>query len=282
MKKYLSVLCFCALICACKQEPEPQLPPQDALALIGGEAITQTDFENATRDLDEDFKKFIKNDFGKENFLKYLINERLIIKAAKDRGLEKSPQYIARITEIEQRQKKALAEAKDYTLNQLLMQQLEQDGTLQVSEQEIQAYYKKYPYQIYLLEILLDDPKEAADVTRSIRNAKTAGTFQDAVRRFSKDPVSKKKNGQLPPFIPGEYLPQIEVAAANTPNYQVQGFIKTARGFHIIMKTGEERLAYNQATKDRIKQILEKQKLDAYLSSLKDKYGVEVIDNAIK
>lgn len=282
MNKYLFVLCLCVLICACKQEPEPQLPPQDALALIGTQPITQTDFDNAAQDFDEDFKKFIQSGFGKENFLKYLINEKLLIKAAKDKGLEQSPQYINRITEIEQRQEKALAQAKNYILNQLLMQQLEQDGTLNVSEEEIKNYYKKYPYQISLLEILLDDPKEAADVTRSIRNAKTVATFQDAVRRFSKDPVSKKNNGHLQPFIPGEYLPQIEVAAANTPNYQVQGFIKTARGFHIIMKTGEERLAYNQATKDRIKQILEKQKLDAYLSSLKDKYGVEVIDNATK
>lgn len=282
MRKLLPFFLLFVLVCACKREQQPQAAPQDALAMVAGEAVTQTDFDNQAKDLDEDFKKFVKSSFGRENFLKYLINEKLLLKAAKDKGLEKNPEYIKEIAEVEQRQQQALKQTKEYTLNRLLMQQLHEDGTLSVTEEEIKNYYKKYSYQIYLLEILLDDPKEAADVTRSIRNAKTRATFENAVKRFSKDPVSKKKNGALPPFIPGEYLPQIEVAAANTPAFQVQGFIKTTRGFHIIMKTAEEKLAYNQATKDRIKQILEKQKLDAYLSSLKDKYGVEVITDENK
>jgi hypothetical protein len=61
----------------------------------------------------------------------------------------------------------------------------------------------------------------------------------------------------------------------------MQGFIKTPFGFHIIMKTQEESLSYNNA-KDRIKSILEKQKTDAYLQALKDKYGAEVIVNENK
>ena len=47
------------------------------------------------------------------------------------------------------------------------------------------------------------------------------------------------------------------------------------------MKTGEERLTYNQA-KERIRQILEKQKMDAYLNSLKSKYRVEVTTDETK
>jgi hypothetical protein len=43
------------------------------------------------------------------------------------------------------------------------------------------------------------------------------------------------------------------------------------------MKVKEENLSYAEA-KDRIHAILEKQKMDAYLNSLKDKYGVEVIN----
>lgn len=271
------------ILCACgggtPQNDESQNGP--TLALVAGEPITQTDFDKEADALDDSFRQYLNTDIGKENFLNYLINEKLILKAAKDSGLENNPQYIKEIKNIEAEQQRSLAKAKEYALYRLMAQKLYEDGTLAVTEEEIKAYHDKYPYQIYLMEIVLQDPKEAADVTRAIRNAKTKQTFQEAVRKFSKDPVSKKNKGELPPFIPGEYLPQIEVAAANTPAYQVQGFIKTPRGFHIIMKTGEEKLSYNKA-KERIKEILERQKMDAYLNSLKGKYGVEVTNNESK
>lgn len=281
MKKLLLPI-LALTLCACNQKQEEQNTPQaPVLAQISGEAITEADFNAQAAELDDSFKKFLQTDIGKENFLNYLINEKLMLKAAKDAGLEQNPDYIKEIQDIETEQKIRLEKAKAYALNRLLLQKLYEDGTIAVSEEEIKAYHKKYPYQIYLLEILLTDPKEAADVTRAIRNSKTKQTFEDAVKKFSKDPVSKKNKGALEPFIPGEYLPQIEVAAANTPTYQVQGFIKTPRGFHIIMKTGEERLTYNQA-KERIRQILEKQKMDAYLNSLKSKYRVEVTTDETK
>lgn len=281
MKKLLLPI-LALTLCACNQKQEEQNTPQaPVLAQISGEAITEADFNAQAAELDDSFKKFLQTDIGKENFLNYLINEKLMLKAAKDAGLEQNPDYIKEIKDIETEQKTRLEKAKAYALNRLLLQKLYEDGTIAVSEEEIKAYHKKYPYQIYLLEILLTDPKEAADVTRAIRNSKTKQTFEDAVKKFSKDPVSKKNKGALEPFIPGEYLPQIEVAAANTPTYQVQGFIKTPRGFHIIMKTGEERLTYNQA-KERIRQILEKQKMDAYLNSLKSKYRVEVTTDETK
>ena len=281
MKKLLLPI-LALTLCAChKKQEEQNTPHAPVLAQISGEAITEADFNAQAAELDDSFKKFLQTDIGKENFLNYLINEKLMLKAAKDAGLEQNPDYIKEIKDIETEQKTRLEKAKAYALNRLLLQKLYEDGTIAVSEEEIKAYHKKYPYQIYLLEILLTDPKEAADVTRAIRNSKTKQTFEDAVKKFSKDPVSKKNKGALEPFIPGEYLPQIEVAAANTPTYQVQGFIKTPRGFHIIMKTGEERLTYNQA-KERIRQILEKQKMDAYLNSLKSKYRVEVTTDETK
>ena len=282
MRKLTLLAAALLILCACEKTPlNNNTQSGDVLATVAGEPITTTDFETEASSLDDSFQKYLDTDIGRENFLNYLINEKLIIKAAKDSGLENDPQYIKEIKDIEDQQKRSLEKAKDYSLSRLMAQKLYDDGTIAVSEEEIKAYHDKYPYQIYLMEIVLQDAKEAADVTRAIRNAKTKQTFQDAVKRFSKDPVSKKNKGELPPFIPGEYLPQIEVAAANTPAYQVQGFIKTPRGFHIIMKTGEEKLSYNKA-KDRIKEILERQKMDAYLNSLKGKYGVEVINNESK
>ena len=77
--------------------------------------------------------------------------------------------------------------------------------------------------------------------------------------------------------MPGEFIPEIEVIAANSPSGSVQGFIKTSQGFHIIMKVKEKRLSLKNA-KERIEQILRLQKEDAALNALKNKYEVFVYE----
>lgn len=255
--------------------PKQQEADTNVLAKVGNEEITQEEFDIKASNLDGDFREFLLTPTGKNNFLSLIINEHLLLKAAKAKNLDSNPEYVAEIEAIRKQQEANLKAAQDFALTRLFMQKLKEDGTITVTEEEIKSYHKKYPYQITLLHILLEDPQKAAAVTREIRTIKSQNTFEDYARKFSIDPVTKKQGGRLPPFIPGEYLPQIEIPAANTPVMQVQGFIKTAQGFHIIMKIKEEALTYTQA-KDRIKNILEKQKMDAYLNSLKEKYGVEV------
>ena len=77
--------------------------------------------------------------------------------------------------------------------------------------------------------------------------------------------------------MPGEYLDSLEVVAANSPSGKVQGFFKTPQGFHIIMKTNENRLTFEKAA-PRIKQILQNQRLDELLDTLKTQYEVIIYD----
>lgn len=278
MKKFLSLALILLALSACDEKPQEKPPlPKDTLAAVGGSPITQTDFEERVKELDPEFQKFVKTVYGRENFLNFLINEQVLIKAAQENGIPRSDEFKKEMEEIKKQQEIALKEKEEYLLNKLLMEKLEKDGTIAVSDQEIRAYHKRYPYQITVAHILLNDPVQAAAVMRRVGNIKTQSGFEEMVRTFSTDPETKKNGGKLPPFIPGEYLPEIEVPAANSPAFSPQGFIKTPFGFHIIMKIKEESLSYNNA-KERIKKILEKQKLDAYLESLRSKYTVEVID----
>jgi parvulin-like peptidyl-prolyl isomerase len=78
-------------------------------------------------------------------------------------------------------------------------------------------------------------------------------------------------------FMPGEYLDSLEVVAANSAVGKVQGFFKTPQGFHIIMKTAEKRLSFEQAA-PRISQILKNKHLDKLLDKLKTQYEVIIYD----
>jgi len=275
MKKLLPFACVLVLLCACgKKEQENS---SAVLAKVGGYPITKEEFDEKAQTLDKDFTQFLSTPSGRENFLGFMINERLLSQAARDMGIASSKEYQSEIEDIRQEQALRLKQAKEFALRRILKEKLMKDGTLSVSEDEIKQYYAKHQYQIYLMHILLSDPQEAATVMREVNGIRSSERFAQAAARYSIDPETKNNGGRLPPFIPGEYMQQIEVPAANIPAGQVQGFIKTPQGFHIIMKVKEENLSYAQA-KDRIRAILEGQKLDAYLNSLKDKYGVEVIN----
>ena len=276
MRKII-IFCLLAFLCACVQKESTTIPPleDNALAKVAGYQITQEEFDKRASFLDPSFQQYIKTPQGKQNFLNYLISERLLLQEALFKNLQNDPEYEQEIANIIKQQAENLQRAKEFLLRKKLMEELYTQGITYVGEEEIKAYYKKYPYEIKILQIILNNPQEAAQVMNAVKNIKSQNNFKEAVRQFSKDPSAKENKGALEPFIPGEYLPEIEVPAANSASGQVQGFIQTPLGFHIIMKVGEDKLTYNKA-KERIQTILEKQKLDDYLNSLKDKYGVEV------
>ncbi len=276
MKKMLLLLPVLCFFAACKQQPQ-QEAVAGALAKVGNAYITVADVEQRAQGLDADFQKFIATPAGRENFLGLMVNEELLRQQAAAAGIDKTDEYEKELRDFKEMQTANLKKFQNNLKQRMLLGKLQEDGTLSAGEQEIKDYYKKYSYQIYLLQILLDDPEEASAVTREVKRSNNRYNFESAARKFSVDPVSKKQGGALPPFIPGEFLPEIEVPAANTPLNQAQGFIKTAQGFHIFMKVKEEKLSYQEA-KERIAQILEKQKMDAYLASLKSKFGVEVLN----
>ena len=280
MKKtlFLTLLVFAA--CAPKQDSTTQEPViynnSPVLAYVNEQPITQKDFDIAANNLDDAFKNFVRTDAGKANFLSFLISEKLLLEDAKTRGIDLMPEYKAEISALEEAHKQALKTAKNFALRKYLLETLAQDGTLNVTEDEIKEYYKKYPYEITIRQLIISDSQKAANVMKEMRNTRAVSRFADFARQYSDEPTLRKSGGEMQPFIPGEYLPQIEVPAATSKLMEVQGFFTTPQGNHIIMKTAETRLNYKDA-KDRIKLILENQKLDNYLNSLNKKYNISIV-----
>ena len=145
--------------------------------------------------------------------------------------------------------------------------ELREKGDTAVTDEEISAYYEKYPYQMTIKQIIIDNAQTADQVLRALKSSPRR--WKELDRQYSIAPESLKELS----FMPGEYLPEIEVIAANSPTGSVQGFFKTSQGFHIIMKTSDKRLSRKDA-EPRIRQVLENKKLDNLLNTLKNKYEV--------
>jgi len=276
MRKFSAVvLCLIIFAAACKQKPVEETTPTDALARVGGVYITQADFDAAAAQ-DPAAQKYLQTSFGKQGLLDVLVREQVMIDAAKGNNIDQNPAYQKEIEDMQKDFDARLAEAKKYNLIQTWLDMLRADGVISVSQAEIDDYYKKYKYEITIRQMLVAKAEDADAVLRAVRSApKKEAKFVEMAKQYSVAPQGDMEKGALYTFIPGEYLPEIENAAANSPVGSVQGFIKTARGFHIIYKVKESGITKKNA-QDRIKAILERQKLDKYLNGLGDTYKVEV------
>ena len=271
MKRYIwFVFVLCLSISACHKEESP-VQEGSPTPRVNGEniTITQQDIQDGLDLLDEQDRKFAQTPFGKQNLLQILAREKLIRQDAHVSKLEQDEDYREAL-----KQKRAELDAiyDRFAQEALLRVWYEKkEKELEPSEKEIKAYYDKYPYEMTIKQIIVDNAQTADQTLKALKGS--PGRWNEFSRQLNIAPSAL----QTLTFMPGEYLDNLEVVAANSSAGKVQGFFKTSQGFHIIMKTGEKRLSLNEAA-PRIRQILINQRLDELLDTLKTKYEVVIYD----
>lgn len=255
----------------CRQEA-PAVT-QDTAARVGKETITEQDVASRLALLSDEDREFAQTPIGRQNLLQIITREKLVAAAAKDEKLDESDVYLSIMDDKRRQLEDIYNEFAAQTLEQLWYDELKEKGETAVSDEEISAYYKKYPYEMTIKQIIIDNAQTADLVLRALKSSPRR--WKELERQYSVAPESLRQIT----VMPGEYLPDIEVIAANSPTGSVQGFFKTAQGFHIIMKTSDKRLSRKDA-EPRIRQVLEDRKLDKVLDSLKNKYEVVIYEKS--
>lgn len=261
----LMMLCLCMYACRKAQDAST---PQTA-ARIGTVTITEKNVQEALNLLSEKDRKFANTTLGHQNLLQILTREKLILEDAAAQGLDQEQAYQNLLTQHQAQ----LEQAQQAYAQDLLIElwYAKQAKKLEPTDKEIKAYYDKYPYEMTIKQIIVDNAQTADQILRTLKRA--PGRWKEIARQYSVAPETL----QTLTFMPGEYLESLEIIAANSPTGKAQGFFKTTQGFHIIMKTNEKQLSFKEA-EPRIKQILQNQKLDELLDTLKTKYEVIIYD----
>jgi len=280
MRYGLLVLTLLVGLGACQP---PQSPAQNAEVLPPEfpapvrEEPAQTDKIVSAQDAQERLiflskqdQQFVKTPIGKQNLLQLIAREKLIALAAREEDLHHDPAYKAVLAQKKAQLDKIYQDYAAQTLENLWYEKQHQNGALAVTNEEIETYYKTYPYEMTIKQIIVDNAQTADELLRALKSNRAR--WKELSRQYNKAPEMLR--GEIS-FMPGEFLPDIEVIAANSATGSVQGFFKTAYGFHIIMKTGEKKLSLENAT-PRIRAVLENNKLDKLLETLQNKYEVMI------
>lgn len=242
----------------------------EVVAVVGNKKITLEEFNkkysvvrNATVD----------NAPTKKQFLEELVRFEVGAQEAEKRNLEKDPLVQER---IRQELYKALLEKE--IGNQV--------QGIQVSDQEMQAWYKNNP-ELRLSHILIELKPGATAEQRSeaLKRAneiydevkKSKRPFEELVKLYSDDPLSKAIGGDVGWQSRMTIMTAVYNAALNTKIGDLRGLIETRFGFHIIKVTG--RRSYENANKRSIRlavfEVKRKQAFDDFFAKVKRQYEIK-------
>jgi len=141
----LTVLCAIAVLCACSKKQESrQEPEKPALARVGSTYITPDEYKAKAGDVATRFQNYLATSSGRKQFLQILIREKLILAAAKDSDVTKTPAYIQEMRRMREDMEARFKEYQDYTLTRMWLDELRKNGALTVTERDIEKYYNQF------------------------------------------------------------------------------------------------------------------------------------------
>lgn len=163
---------------------------------------------------------------------------------------------------------------------------------LQIPDAQLQAQYQRniqdyqVPFRVHVEHILLSTvgktdaeveelKKRASDILAQV---KKGSNFEDLAKKYSEDPGTKDKGGDLGWIVQGQTVAEFEKAAFSLPKGSISDIIKTQYGFHIIKIIDREQA--HTKTFDEVKQdLLTQARLngaDQQAADISDKISREV------
>jgi peptidyl-prolyl cis-trans isomerase D len=139
---------------------------------------------------------------------------------------------------------------------------------VQVSDDQLKVQYQnsiqqyQVPNRVHAEHILfmtvgktdaeVDEIKKTAEDV--LKQAKKGGKFEDLAKKYSEDPGSKEKGGDLGWITQGQTVPEFEKTAFGLDKGQISDLVKTQYGFHIIKVLDKE--TARTKTFDEVKESL--------------------------
>lgn len=206
---------------------------------VNGTAINKSDFDN----------KLEGNTRASQQVLQQMVDKVLIDQYASAHSITASDADIdAQLTKIEanfpagqfetvlKQQGLSMQDARDIVREQVVLKNAV-DKDIKITQPQIDAYLKtnkidmNTPSQVRVRHILVKTQAEANGIEKQL---KAGANFADLAKKYSVDPSSKDKGGELPIFGPGQMVVPFQTAAFKLKVGQISPPVQSPFGWHII------------------------------------------------
>lgn len=288
---------------------------KDTAARVNGQAVKKSDIDKQIEQIKKSYPQMFQGADGegrltdlRKRILDSLVDAALIDQYAGKKGIKVSDSDIDKqITQLRQgfKDKKAFDDAlkkagidekqlREQVQKQLVQQKVIDSITksIKIGDKQVQEYYDKNKADFKIQPtvkashiLFLEKDKKTAE--QVLAQVKSGGDFAALAKKYSKDPGSASKGGDLGwPTSP--YVQQFQEAADKLEPGEISDLVHTPFGWHII-KVVEKRPARQQKlaeVKEQIKQLLvQQQQSDAYqkfITGLRKDAKIEIVDPGLK
>ena len=248
------------------------LRAQDAnpvLAKVNGAEIRQSDVALAEEELGPSLAQ-MDPATKKENVLAFLIDMKIVAKAAEDKKIEDRPDFKARLS---------------FTRNRLLMDNLlAAEGKAATTDQAMKKVYDEAAKQIegeqevHARHILVETEDEAKAIEAEL---KKGADFAELAKKKSKDPGAAD-GGDLGFFTKDQMVPEFSAVAFALEPGKISDPVKSQFGWHVIKveeKRNRKAPDFDQV-KAQIETYVTRKAQAEYVAKLREGAKVERMDQA--
>lgn len=278
----LFVFGLCLPFTACQQKGEIKGGGGNGgpvVAKINNQEITLADFNERLKEIPSLAHSGDVDIEMKKGFLDNLIARELLYQEALRTGIDKEKETASFIEEMKRR----------IVVDRFFKKEV--DEKVSVTAEEVKKFYTenpgeaKSPDEVRASHILLKTREEAEMVRKKI---KAGSKFEDLAKRYSIDPGSKDRGGDLGYFQKGMMVPEFDTAAFKLKVGEVSDIVETRFGYHLIKVTGRKegkKKVFEDVSKELEKRLLTKKRKDRFdtlVAELKSKAKITINEDLLK
>lgn len=241
--------------------PLSQAADAKVLATVNGKKITQQDYDAYTQENPQSLQ------IGKERILNELISRELVFQDALKKGLDKDKELLAKLEAVRQNLILGAALEKATSSQAIKDEELKKVYDARLAEFNVQEFKARH--------ILVKTKEEAEKIVTELD---MGGDFAELAKKKSTGPTGKN-GGDLGWFAPQQMVPEFSQAVSQLEKGKyTKSPVQTQFGWHVI-KLEDTRSAVPptfEQVKPQLKKVVEQQRANEYLQSLKTKAKIEI------
>ncbi|MCB5271458.1 MAG: peptidyl-prolyl cis-trans isomerase [Candidatus Cloacimonetes bacterium] len=257
------------------------LEDKDILAEYDGGKILRKDLQDKISKIPAEHQARFQTMEGQLQVLDIMCTEEVFYQKAKALGLDKSPEMLERLDDLERR----------YHLQEYYKRNVTE--VVNITEKDLEDYYAENLKSFYMTPNITIEYIQTAteqDALSAIAELKAGASFADVSDKYNQNTYArglkgKIKNIRLNGNIPGvgnDYELEEFIRQSSVDIQKINGPYQTEMGWHIFRTTDivpgrqKEYLEVKPEIEQRIRPIKEREKLETIRESLKTKYKVQI------